>query len=64
MRSLLIRARDAAFTRRAVEFADPADVAFVTGCALVALGAAAVFVPAGLIIGGVLLAWIGWRAGK
>lgn len=49
--------------RRTISLADPADCAFTAGCALVAIGAAMVFLPAGVIVGGALLAWIGWRAG-
>lgn len=64
MRSLIARVHGAAFAKHTVSVADPADVAFVAGCVLVAVGAGIVALPAGLIVGGILLAWVGWRAGS
>lgn len=63
MRSLLDRVRRAVLTKRAVRLPDPADAAFVGGCSLIAVGVGMILLPAGVIAGGALLAWIGWRAG-
>lgn len=64
MRKLVARVRVAASVKRALKLADPADAAFLGGCALVAVGVGMVALPAGIIVAGALLAWIGWRAGS
>lgn len=63
MRDLIGTIRSVVSQRRSFGIAYLADIAFVAGCALIATGAFLVYLPAGFVVAGALLAWVAWMAG-